>query len=115
METRRKIAVVAGLTVALIPGSVTLAPMALAAPTVTIYAANIAESYTFGCSNGSHSLSATTWGSVNNGCGDRVWLHQNSDGSGWGYCISKHHDQPLSGRYRYARNLQVTSNTNNCS
>jgi hypothetical protein len=48
-------------------------------------------SQTYSCSGtATHEADGLTWyvDYVSNGCGDRVWLHANTDGSGASYCIN---------------------------
>jgi hypothetical protein len=49
---------------------------------------------------------------VINECSVRVWLHQNSNGSGYGFCISPHANVGVPARVY--RQLQVTVNTAAC-
>ena len=57
-------------------------------------------------------LSIPSVAGVNNECSVRVWLHQNSNGSGYGLCISPHANVSVP-RLVY-RQLQVTVNTAAC-
>jgi hypothetical protein len=46
---------------------------------------------------------------------NRVWFHQNSNGSGWADCFSgQYTSRPLTGRDKNPGNVQVTSNTSAC-
>ena len=48
---------------------------------------------------------------------NRVWLHQNANGSGWADCFETQTPArtfTLSGRDRQAGNIQISSNTSRC-
>ncbi len=46
---------------------------------------------------------------------NRVWLHQNANGSGWADCFwADNVDHPLKGRDQNPGNVQVSSNTASC-
>jgi hypothetical protein len=46
---------------------------------------------------------------------NRVWLHQNANGSGWADCFwADNADVPLTGRDQNPGNVQVSSNTASC-
>jgi hypothetical protein len=49
---------------------------------------------------------------VHDECSVRVWLHQNSNGSGYGFCISPGADVSVPGRTYHQ--LQITVNTAAC-
>ena len=51
---------------------------------------------------------------LTNATGDRVWLHQNSDGSGWADCFSNNNVYALSGRDQNPRNVFVSTNAAPC-
>lgn len=95
---------VAVLTASAIPAS--------AAPEVSLVGIRGTEQFT--CTVQTHGVNVSPLDSANNGCGTRVWLHQNSNGSGWGYCISKHTDPTIPTKYDNPAQAQVTSNTANC-
>jgi len=46
---------------------------------------------------------------------NRIWLHQNPDGSGWADCFRGRLSWPLRGRDQNPGNLQISSNTKACS
>ncbi len=69
------------------------------------------------CGSATHNIRTNIWplSQVENGCGTRVWLHQNTDGSGWTYCVSPHSVTGfLQGKYQYAGQFYVSTNTANC-
>jgi hypothetical protein len=68
----------------------------------------------FTCTHTTHGVNVDPLTRVDNGCGTRIWLHQNLNGSGWGYCISKHSNPAIPTRYENPQQAQVTSNTANC-
>ena len=45
---------------------------------------------------------------------NRIWLHQDRNGGGWGDCFSGTADWVLSGRDRSPGNLQISANTAPC-
>jgi len=50
-----------------------------------------------------------------NDCVTRVWLHENADGSGWGYCISPRSTGTVPDEFAFPGNIQITWNRNDCS
>jgi hypothetical protein len=51
---------------------------------------------------------------LTNATGDRVWLHQNADGSGWADCFSNDNVYDLTGRDMNPRNVFVSTNSAPC-
>jgi hypothetical protein len=54
-----------------------------------------------------------------NGCGFRVWLHQDAWngsnwGSGWSFCISKGKGEPIPAQNQHPLNIYISSNTTGC-
>ena len=45
---------------------------------------------------------------------NRIWLHQNPNGSGWADCFEGRLSWPLHGRDQNPGNVQVSANTNPC-
>jgi hypothetical protein len=46
---------------------------------------------------------------------NRVWFHQNSDGTGWADCKQAHDASiPINGRDQDPGNIQMSSNTSPC-
>lgn len=68
----------------------------------------------FTCTVNTHGISVGALHSVDNGCANRVWLHKNLNGSGWGYCISGHTDPGIPTKYDAAQQAQVSSNKAKC-
>jgi len=50
-----------------------------------------------------------------NDCVTRVWLHEDADGGGWGYCISPGSTGTVPDEYAFPGNIQITVNRNDCS
>lgn len=74
---------------------------------------------TLNCTVGSYGIQAglDEYGvtTVDNGCGNRVWLHEFADGSGWAICITGHSDQSIPGEYQFPHNVVISGNTSYCS
>lgn len=68
----------------------------------------------FTCAVTTHGISVAPLRSADNGCANRVWLHKNLNGSGWGYCISGHTDPSIPTKYDAAQQAQVVSNKTKC-
>lgn len=45
---------------------------------------------------------------------NRIWLHQDKNGGGWGDCFSGQGDRLLAGRDRSPGNIQISANTAPC-
>jgi hypothetical protein len=75
-------------------------------PTSTSYACNGGADYQLPAG-----LPGTIF-SVWDNCSVRVWLHQNSNGSGYGFCISPH--KTFAVPFLVYRQLQITVNTAAC-
>jgi hypothetical protein len=98
-----------------------LSAAALVASAVPASAAPFASLTGFGgteeftCAVTTHGIRVDPLTSANNGCANRLWLHQFHDGSGWAYCISGHAaNQPIPARFHAAEQAQVVSNTAHC-
>jgi hypothetical protein len=68
----------------------------------------------FTCQVATHGINVTPLISADNGCGNRVWLHKNLNGSGWGYCISGHTSVNIPTKYQNPQQAQVSSNKAKC-
>ncbi len=89
---------------------------ALPASAATSFVSLVGNSGTeeFTCTVNTHGISVGALHSVDNGCANRVWLHKNLNGSGWGYCISGHTDPSIPTKYDAAQQAQVVSNKSKC-
>ena len=47
-------------------------------------------------------------------CSVRIWLHQNANLSGWGFCINPNHGENIPVNRADPKNVQITSNHANC-
>lgn len=75
----------------IVAGTVALpATSATAGSSVQVTFVSPGESHTFSysCTNSTHTYGGDEINSVSNGCGTRVWLHGNLNGSGAAYCIN---------------------------
>lgn len=52
---------------------------------------------------------------VRNNCSARMWLHQNLNGSGQGFCVSPKTHRPPPGGFNRWRQVQVSSNKHRCT
>jgi hypothetical protein len=68
----------------------------------------------FTCTVSVHGINAGPLFRADNGCGTRLWLHKNLNGTGWGYCISGHTDVSIPTKYDNPQQAQVTSNKAKC-
>jgi hypothetical protein len=106
----------AALAVPALPASASIAPDAL------LYSASINSlaqnsNYEVSCTPGSHAISEAAVGGViaaANGCGTRIWIHQNPDGSGWSYCISPYTYTTVPGWAYWPEQILVSANTAGC-
>jgi hypothetical protein len=75
-------------------------------------------SQNFPCThNKQYSIPAAANGGIallDNECNVRVWIHQDADGGGWGYCFSPGQASFVVGKAEDPKNLQVTENTAAC-
>ena len=85
---------------------------ASAAPFASLIGVRGTEEFT--CAVTTHGVNVTPLTSAVNGCGNRIWLHQNLNGSGWGYCISGHTNPPIPTIYDNPAQAQVVANTAHC-
>jgi hypothetical protein len=67
---------------------------------------------TYGCSSGAHSHNGDTIQFIANSCGDRVWLHQYTNGGGGVYCVNP--GAIASGFSQGHQQFQTTANPNIC-
>lgn len=87
-------------------------PASAASSYVTLTGDRGTEEFT--CKVTTHGINVGPLYHANNGCGNRVWLHQNLNGSGWGFCISGHSDVSIPTKYETAQQAQVSSNKAKC-
>jgi hypothetical protein len=82
-----------------------------AVSSVTLYFID-GSSHAYACTDGkTWSVDATVW-KVENGCGTRVWLHQNNNNTGVSWCINKNTiSYPTEIPYA---NLYISSNSAAC-
>jgi serine/threonine protein kinase, bacterial len=66
------------------------------------------------CVSATHSVNVDPLSFVENGCANRVWLHQNANGSGWSYCVSGHTDESIPAKYDNPAQTLVSANTAAC-
>jgi hypothetical protein len=85
---------------------------ASASPYVTLKGIRGSEEFT--CKITTHGINVTPLISAANGCGNRVWLHKNLNGSGWGYCISGHANINIPTKYQNPQQAQVSANKAKC-
>jgi hypothetical protein len=97
-----------------------LSAAALVASAVPASAAPFASLTGFGgteeftCAVTTHGIRVDPLSFADNGCANRVWLHQFHDGSGWAYCISGHTNPSIPAKYDVAEQAQVVANTAHC-
>jgi hypothetical protein len=69
----------------------------------------------FSCALGNHATAATEpIIQVDNGCKNRVWLHQWSNGTGWSYCVTGNAIRNIPAKYQDATQAQVNASTGTC-
>lgn len=88
-------------------------PASAASSYVTLTGDRGTEEFT--CTVGTHGINVNPLYHADNGCANRVWLHQNLNGSGWGFCISGHTDEAIPTKYDNAQQAQVSKNTAKCT
>jgi hypothetical protein len=103
-------AIVGGLSAAALVASALPAQ----AESVVVLTGFLGRTEQFTCKVTTHGINITPLTSANNGCSNRLWLHQNLNGSGWGYCVSGHKDVSVPTKYDGAQQAQVVSNTAKC-
>jgi hypothetical protein len=87
-------------------------PASAATPFVSLIGNGGTEEFT--CLVTAHGINVAPLRSADNGCANRVWLHKNLNGSGWGYCISGHTNPSIPTKYEAAQQAQVVSNKARC-